>query len=692
MLRSFIIGVIGATLALLGGLVGVHVWCGDELPSLSTVRNVETSVRTEIYDANGELAATLSREDRRTVHLHEVTPDLINAIIAIEDRKFYQHWGVDPFGLVRAAMNNLRSRGRRLQGGSTITQQLAWNLFLTHEQTLSRKLKELVMTLRLERSFSKDEILELYMNEIYFGDVYGVETASRYFFGKSAADLDLAEAAVLAGIPKHPARYSPVRHPDNATGRRNVVLAAMLSTGKITRGRYEAAVAETLRVTGRHASRDGQRAPYFTETIRQRLLEDYGGETTYEGGLKVVTTLDPDLQHVAEESLERQLAFLERENRYDYLEADSIDAPSTSRLQGAVVALDPRTGAIRALVGGRDFDESEFNRAIQARRQPGSAFKPFVFATAVADGRRVSDTLIDAAIVRFLPNGDRWEPTNFSKTFRGVVTLREALAHSINIPSVLLMEDVGLDQVIATAHQMGIESPLPRVLSLALGTGEVSLLELTGAYGPFANRGIYTRPYMIERIEDRAGHSLFRHVAETREALDERVAYVTADLMKSVIDHGTGQRARRYGLEGDCAGKTGTTDDYTDAWFVGFNDDLLCGVWVGFDQHSPIGKGMTGAQCALPVWTDVMKAAGDGASPAPFAVPKSVVVVKMCVETARLATPYCPETVDEVFIEGTEPTLPCPYHEEYDDLGEAPMRRADRDVRDPVRPARRRPR
>jgi penicillin-binding protein 1A len=664
MVRWFGIGFLGSLILLLAGLVGIHVWYGDELPSLAKVRTVESSVRTEIYDRSGALIATLSLEDRRLIGLHDVSPTLVDAILAIEDRRFYEHWGVDPIGLIRATLHNLTASGGPLQGGSTITQQLAWNLFLTHEQTVERKLKELVMTLRLERSFSKDEILELYMNEIYFGDgAYGVETAARRFFSKGAAELTVAEAAVLAGIPKNPARYSPVRHPERALGRRNVVLRALRDTGAIDEPTYQSALAESLIVAARGSGgSSGRQAPYFVETIRQELVGEFGSQVTYEGGLRVYTTLDLDLQHEAERRLEEQIFLLETLNRYDYL-ADST-ATDVARLQGAAVAIDPRSGAVRVMVGGRDFDRTEFNRATQARRQPGSAFKPFIFAAAMERRKRTTDLMLDERIVRFLPSGDRWEPTNFSRTFKGVVTVRDALVRSINIPSVLLLEEVGVDQAIATARRLGISSPLPPVLSLALGTGEVSLLELTSAYSAFANRGIYSAAYVIERVEDQTGKVLTAHEPTTREALDEEVAFLVSDMMRTAVERGTGRTARQMGLTSEAAGKTGTTDDYTDAWFVGYSANLLAGAWVGFDMKIPIGPGMTGATAALPIWTGIMKAAEAVDPPGSFPIPDGVVAVSVCTETARTATPYCTEVVEEYFVRGTEPQLPCTFHEQ----------------------------
>lgn len=665
MIRSFLIGFICALSLVLGGLLAVHLWCHDDLPSAGSVRNVSTAIRTEIYASSGDLVGTLSREDRRIVSLRDVDPKLIEAILSTEDRNFYHHWGVDPAGLLRATVHNVTNFGGPLQGGSTITQQLAWNLFLTHEQTVTRKLKELVLTLRLERSFSKDEILELYLNEIYFGDVYGVETASRYFFGKSARDVSLAEAAVLAGIPKHPARYSPTRNPERARSRRNVVLRAMLETGSITQAQYETAVAEPLRVTPR---REGSvsRAPYFVETIRSRLVTDFGDTTTYEGGLRVQTTLDPEIQRVAETALEAQLRELEKANRYAYLRGAAANGSTSDersdRLQGAVVVLDARSCAVRALVGGRDFAESEFNRALQAQRQPGSAFKPFVFAQAIKEGRRLTDILEDAPLSRTLPGGKRWEPQNYSRDYSGMVTVREAFARSINIPAVLLLEEAGVADVVATAKALGIESPLPKVLSLALGSGEVNLLELTASYAPFLNAGIYTRPYLIDRIEDRSGRVRYEHEVETREALDETVAYLMLDLMQTVVDHGTGHRAREAGLEGDAAGKTGTTDDYTDAWFVGFNSEFVCGVWVGFDKKIPIGPNMSGSACALPIWTEIMKSTAANHPPRPFRIPASVTRVRVCIDTGLLATEGCVNVASEAFPRGSEPRTTCTVH------------------------------
>ncbi len=677
MTRTFFVGLIGTLLLLLGGLVIVNLWYGDELPSLSKVQEVRPMIRTEVYDKGGRLIATLSREDRTYVRQNQVSPHLLNAILSTEDRQFYRHWGMNPLSLVRATLANIRRGGGPLQGGSTITQQLARNLFLTHEQTITRKLKEVILALRLERSFSKDEILELYINQVYFGDgVYGVETASRQFFGKPARNLTIAEAAVLAGIPKNPARYSPHQHPDNATGRRNIVLSSMFATGAITVGELESARAESLRVVHLDGVEGaGWRAPYFIETIRQRLNEKFGSRAIYEDGLRVYTTLDIGLQEETERALAEHLRAIESINRYDYLSGDAdameraddmaaaagIDA--THELQGAAVAMLPGTGAIRVLVGGRDFIQSKWNRAVQAKRQPGSAFKPFTFSVAFEQGKKTTDVLLDAPIVRFLPNGDRYEPRNFSKEYHGVVTLRETLAKSINIPSVLLLEETGIDRVVDAARRLGIKSPLPRVLSLALGSGEVSLLELTGAYGSFSNGGIYSEPFMIRRVEDYSGDVLYENRAETYEVMDERIAYLITDTMRSVMEWGTGKTARRLGLRAEAAGKTGTTDDYTDAWFVGYTSSLLAGVWVGFDLKEPIGDRMTGAVCALPVWTRIMTAAARQEPTEPFRVPSGIIRARVCRESGQLATEACPETTEEVFIEGTEPPGGCLLHE-----------------------------
>jgi penicillin-binding protein 1A len=536
-----------------------------------------------------------------------------------------------------------------------------------------------VLALRLERSFSKDEILQLYINQIYFGEgAYGVETASRKFFGKPAKDLSVAEAAVLAGIPKNPARYSPHRNPRNAVARRNVVLAAMRKTGAIGAAEMEAARAESLIVLD-GVSRAGVSgaAPYFVEEVRKALETEFGSEAIYTGGLKVYTTLDLDIQEEAERALEHHLHEVERYNGYWYLKgrpgpddavpvASTLPGDATRELQGAALGLDPRSGAVRFMVGGRDFSRSKFNRATQARRQPGSAFKPFIYVTAIETGKVTTDVLLDAPIVRFLPNGDRWEPTNYSRTYSGLVALREALAKSINIPAVLLLEELGVDKVRQKARELGIASPLPRVLSLALGTGEVTLMELTAAYGPFANRGIYAEPYLISRVEDRAGKVLLETRPRTREVLDEGVADLMSDLLSTVITSGTGEGARREGLTGDAAGKTGTTDDYTDAWFIGYQSGLLAGVWVGFDLKLQIGHDMTGSFCALPIWTAIMKTAGERYPPEPFPRSDRLVRVRVCRESGRLATPSCPAdgVISETFLKGSEPELRCGFHQD----------------------------
>jgi penicillin-binding protein 1A len=475
--KRFLIALLLAPLLLAALLYALIAVFGRNLPTPQTPREMGSSEATRLLDRHGEPIDELFVADRVPLRLAQIPPEFLQAILSMEDRKFYHHWGLDPLGLARALGGSLlRARGPRAT--STITQQLARNLFLDQRRTLGRKIREAILALRIERSFSKDEILELYVNTIYFGEgAYGLEAASRRYFGCAAVELTLEQCATLAALPANPAAFSPRRHPEACQHRRNLVLRAMRDTGAIDATHYAEAIERPIVL---RATRGPGRAGYFTEMVRQALYTRYGGANIYHAGLTVETTLDLELQAVAEEALETHLREIEEQNRYPYLYAehplragrfatDSTAAPI--RLQGAVVAIDPTTGALRALVGGRDFSESPFNRAVQAQRQPGSSFKPFIYAEALREGYRTTDILLDEPVSYPLPAGTGstgpWNPQNFSRTYLGPVTLRVALMRSINVPTVRLLEAVGVAHVIALAHRLGIESPLPRVLSLA---------------------------------------------------------------------------------------------------------------------------------------------------------------------------------------------------------------------------------
>ena len=611
------------------------------------------------------------------VALDEISPNFVDAIIATEDREFREHWGVDVFAIVRAAMRNVRA-GQVVQGASTITQQLARSLFLTTEVSLTRKLKEALLALRIEQTYSKDRILELYLNQIYFGEgAYGVEAAAQNILGKSASELDVSEAAFLAGLPKNPSGYSPRRRPERALRRRSTVLSMMSASGVITP--EEAARADTTRVPIVEREEDIRLGAYFIEHVRREVIAKYGAEVLFSGGLRLYTTADSRLQAVAEQKLEERFADLERQYDYPVKLGDEYDLDTLDYVpyvQGALLAVDATTGGILAMVGGRDFRESPFNRATQAPRQPGSGFKPFVYTAAIDGGFSPADTIMDAPLLMpgagsplVLEGTDPpieeptdWMPENYTRDFQGTVRLRHALKRSINIPAVKLGMLIGPGEVARYARDMGVSSPLASVYSLALGSAEVRLIDMVRAYGVLANQGIRLEPYAIERIEDRNGRVLETHSAVSTEVVSPQTAYIVTSMLESVLESGTGWAARAWGFRHPAAGKTGTTNDCTDAWFVGFSPTVICGVWGGFDDRRSLGEKMTGARVALPVWTEFMKAAHVDAPREPFERPPGIVVKHICASSGMLATGDCPDVMEEVFIQGNEPLRPCGQH------------------------------
>uniref|UniRef100_A0A832I643 peptidoglycan glycosyltransferase n=1 Tax=Eiseniibacteriota bacterium TaxID=2212470 RepID=A0A832I643_UNCEI len=666
--KLFLVLVVVAVFGSAGAVFGVVQWLGKDLPTPEQVVSFEAPVKTTVYDARGRVLHEFYKENRSPIPLKQVPPHLVNATLATEDRNFYHHWGVDLWGIGRAAATNLLKM-RRAEGGSTITQQLARNLFLTHERTLERKLKEVALAIQIERNYSKDQILGMYFNQIYFGEgAYGVESAAKTFFNKPAAELTLPECALLAGLPANPSLYSPRRRPQAALARRGKVLRNMLVTKSITQVEFDAAMSAPLGVTPVRYSND--RAPYFVEMVRLHLDERYGSNAVYEGGLKVWTTLDMDLQQLAERALERHLESLEadlklKQTRARYVppaNAEARAAVRTPYLQGAFVALDTRNGHIKALVGGRDWNHSNFNRAVQARRQAGSAFKPFVYTAAIDNGFHPTDVIVDEPVSFPGGDGQLYQPGNYDRTFRGPVTLRYALQQSINIPAIKLLRKVGVSLVASYARRMGIKSPIGQNLSMALGSSEVTLLELTSAYAVFANRGIRNEPLYILKVEDRSGNVLERNAPRPVEVLSEGTAAVMTSMLQSVMDHGTGFPARARGFTLPAAGKTGTMDDYMDAWFVGYTPSIAAGVWVGFDQKRTIGPGMTGGRAALPIWTEFMIGATRGRPAEEFPAPSGTVTRLVCAETGMLATDRCPSVTNEMFGEATEPTEFCTTH------------------------------
>jgi penicillin-binding protein 1A len=710
----------GFTLAVLAlGLFLRHFLV--DLPSVQSLDNYTPSLVTKVYDVRGELISELFIEKRSLLPLTEIPVNMQRAVLAIEDNHFYSHMGIDPRGILRAVWKNMLAR-RLVQGASTVTQQLAKNIFLTRERTLSRKVKELLLTLQMERNLSKDEILQLYINQIYFGHgAYGIERAARTFFDKSATELTLPECALLAGLPKGPERFSPFRRPARAIRRRNIVLQRMVDEGYITEQEQLHAIA-TPHLFERK-SPDKANAAYFVESVRIQLEPKYGSEALYKGGLSIYTTLDVRMQRAAEEIAHRHWASFD--DRYaeqrlevllksekitpDYIdrwkkwkanpdkEEEPEDFPEPTPVQGALVSVDPHTGGIRAMVGGRNFQESQFNRVLQAKRQPGSTFKPFVWLAAL-DAGMTAATIVDDLPIAFTDMERRprlvaeatdyatlremvtgyylvsrkpedpdpiWAPQNWDNKFLGPISLRRGLAGSRNLVSVRLIDRVGPQAVVDIAHQSGIKSPLDAVLSLALGSSVVTPLEMVSAVGTFANNGVHMEPHFVSRVVDRYGKVLEETVTQGTPSISPQNAYLITRLMQAVVQEGTGAYARRLGRP--VAGKTGTTQDMRDLWFMGYVPDLVTGVWIGYDDFTSMGKKLTSAGTTVPLWTEYMTEATKYVPNRDFQVPAGILFAKVDRDTGYLALPTCPNVVLEAFREGTVPTELCPVDHEADE-------------------------
>ncbi|MDD5686303.1 MAG: transglycosylase domain-containing protein [Elusimicrobia bacterium] len=648
-------------------------YLGD-IPDPAQLINYTPSLTTKIYDINGEMIAELFTEKRTFIPISQIPKDMINAVIAIEDTRFFNHWGIDPYRIVGAFVSNLKAGGV-VEGGSTITQQLSKIIFLSRRKTLTRKIKEVILALQLERDYSKYEILEMYLNQIYFGSgAYGITTAAKLYFGKNVQNLTLEECALLAGLPRAPSMYSPFKNPEKAIQRRAIVLARMRDVGFITNEQKK--IAEEKNIVIAPPFITTKIAPHFIDNIRQSLEVKYGSQL-YEGGLEIYTTLDKKMQIAAESVFQRNLT------NFDSLKK------STSPVEGALLCLDVKTGGIRALVGGRNFQTSQFNRVFQAQRQPGSSFKAFVYTAAIENGF-TPVSIIEDTPVTFFNNGRDWEllsnttdfsdvqdkillnnlikkdkeaknpnekvlwkPQNYSEKFYGLVLLRKALEHSLNICSIKITEKISPTVVAYYAKQLGIESPLTATLSLALGSSEVTLKEMTSAFECLANSGIKTIPYSIVRILNSKGRILEEYAPEEKDVITPQTAFIMTNLLRGVIEHGTGVNAKE--LRRPAAGKTGTTNDCADAWFIGYTPQLVCGVWVGYDNHQSLGNKMTGGRIACPIWTEFMRASLKGQPTIDFSPPSNITFVKIDPKTGLLSLGNSKETYLESFITGTEP-------------------------------------
>jgi len=680
--RPRLLVAIVATLAMaVFAAAGWGVWFSYELtaglPDRSALKTLGDMVQaTTILDAADRPAFTIFKEQRLEIPIERMSPTLIKAVVSVEDQRFYEHSGVDGIRMAAAALKNLE-QGRRAEGGSTITQQLARQSFLTRDKYYKRKLQEVILAAYIERMYDKNEILEMYLNKVYFGGgLYGVEAASRGYFGKPCQELTLDEAALLAGLIQSPSSYAPSVNMDRAVARRAVVLQAMVSAGVIEQAAADRAKKLPVKLVNGLEIQESS-GLYFKEQVRRELVERFGWQRVYQGGLRVYTTIDPALQRSAEVLVEKGLSDIEGRRGYKHPRRGATplkEGTLPEYLQGALVAMDPTTGHVRALVGGRNFDESRFNRAVQAKRQAGSAFKPFVYATALEAGYSPATLITNLNDPIATPQGG-WVPED-EHSDADSMTLRTALRTSSNRAAVQLLNGVGIKNAVGYAERLNVETP-PSVPSLALGAGDVTLMSLTAAYGAFADGGVVHQPVLIRRVEDREGKVLFQEAGKSHRAVSESTAYLMASMLSDVINSGTAYRARQTGFVLPAAGKTGTTNDYVDAWFVGFTPHLVAGVWIGFDQPSTIVSNGYAGELAVPVWASFMKVATKADKPDWFERPSNVVAVNVCRVSGKLPAGGCDhvEVVNrdgglenrsmiytEFFVKGTQPTEICPLH------------------------------
>jgi len=737
---------------------GVALWYlwSSNLPYIGTLKDYSPPIITQVFADNGQVIGQFWEERRILVPVSDMSPNLIEAFVAAEDARFFTHQGIDALGIIRALIKNLKA-GRIEQGASTITQQITKSLLLKNpERTYRRKAREALLSLQIERDFTKEEILYLYLNQLYLGHgLYGVEAASQVYFGKRSGDLDIAEAALLAGLAQAPSRDSPIKHPSRAKARQRYVLERMKIEGFISAEEFEEALRTEVSVRQKGEGRS-QEARYFLEHIRRTVQMKYGRPLLYNGGLKIYTTVNLVMQKAAQDAIKSGALELDRREGFrgpllrvfipyqdlvyqqlmDELRAQPLEPgmvtrgvviradntkketlvkigdhygvlpisgmewarpfdPETAyyetklkdpgevltpgdvilvgivkkvndasglilsleqepRAQAALLCMEAKTGYIKAMVGGVDFTKSQFNRAIQARRQPGSAFKPIIYAAALDRGFTPSSVIIDTPYISPIGEQDKlWKPKNYTEKFFGATLFRTGLIQSRNIITVKILEKIGIAYAIEYARQLGIESNLDKDLSLALGSSGLSLLELTRAYSVFANEGRLVNPVFITKVLDRNGKVLEENQPSLSEAISRETAFVMTDLLKAVVEEGTGWRARA--LKRPVTGKTGTTNDLRDAWFLGYSPTLITGVWVGYDERTPMGKGETGSRAACPIWLSFMREVLDGKPVIPFESPEGVVIAKIDAKTGLLSSPYSEDTCFQAFRKGTEP-------------------------------------
>ena len=666
-----------------GGGLAYGAWAlvcrGGACPAVGVLEDFTPRQTSKLYAIDGRFIAEVGQERRTLIQLGDVPKTLRDAFVITEDKRFYDHAGIDWIRIAGAAARNLKA-GAWVQGFSTITMQLARNVFperISREKTLTRKIKEGKVAREIEARYSKDKILELYLNQIYLGNgAHGVETAAQRYFGKSARDLNLAESAMLAALPKAPTRYDPRRFPDRAIQRRNTIIELMRREGVISDEDARLAKAYPLRLARREKS--GEFAPYYVEWVRKHLDQQFG-ERLYRDGLRVYTTLDIDIQSAAERALEAQLRAVESGKYGPYphvsyeaytareaLGEEAATSGNSPYLQGAFVAIDARTGAVRALVGGRDFDDSKFNRATQALRQPGSTFKPIVYSDAIRNGFSAAYMLQDEPLAIPLPEGGEYTPQNYDSEFHGPIPLRRALYLSRNVPAVRMGRELGEGSVIEMARRFGLSTPIPPYPSIHLGAADVYPIEMIAAYTAFATLGVRSQPYAILRVENSRGEVLWQANPSRTTVLAPQEAWLMVDMMQDVVRRGTAYGSVwAQGFRHPAGGKTGTTNDGTDVWFIGYTPDLVAGVWMGFDQPKKIKANAQGGLLAAPAWTAFMtEVYQTKPAPKPWARPEDVVAVEVDRTTGLLRNPFCPADVVgyEYFIDGTQPMRECDLH------------------------------
>lgn len=594
-----------------------------DLPKIpAPLSQIIETPQTQIYDSNGQMVASLG--ERKTIPLNMVSKNFINAILAVEDHRFFKHHGVNKLRLLKGLYITLFKSGQ-IQGGSTITQQLAKNLFFSFEKTYERKFKEMLAALQIESSNTKEEILHAYINQIHFGSgAQGIEKAAKTFFKKNALDLNLSEAAILAGLPKSPTKYNPFRNYELALQRRDLVLRQMVKTGFISD--IEAQNAMLIKPKLNKQRSDFRTGDYFVDAIINDLISKYGEDIVYHGGIKVFATIDNRMQLFAKQSLQKGLERLDK--------ILGIDDKKQNRPQGALISIDNGTGAIKALIGGRDYYTSEFNRAIKSKRQSGSGFKPFLYYSAFKDlkfhpGIVVTDKPVTIPVIGSL----NWEPKNFKKDFLGDMVLKKAMTHSVNTIAAQLVKKIGPESIIKTAKACGIQSQLENVYSIALGTSNITPFEMAASYSVFANLGVKHEPFLFWRIEDAFGRVVFEHIVQKKRVLEPAITYQVLDMMKAVVDTGSARSIRRNGFNRPAAGKTGTTNNYNDAWFTGFTPTLTTSIWTGFDKRQKLitskGLGITGGMSAAPIWADFMSNALNNKPERDFPIPDDIRFVQV---------------------------------------------------------------